>query len=57
MYVLTETTLKIKVNTAYSGNAHSNDALYTARSKFLIRIQIYDVWNNRTPTAKGRILQ
>jgi hypothetical protein len=39
MYVLTETTLKIKVNTAYSGNAHANDALYTARAKFLKRIK------------------
>ena len=57
MYVLTETTHKIKLNTAYSGNAHANDALYTARSKFLIRIQIYDLWSNRTSTAKGRILQ
>jgi len=57
MYVLTETTLKIRVNTVYSGNAHANDALRTARSKFLKRIQLCDVWSNRTPIAKGRILQ
>ena len=57
MYAVTETTLKIKVNTAYSGNAHANEALYTACSKFLKRIQIYGVWSNRMPTAKGRVLQ
>jgi hypothetical protein len=57
MYVLTETTLKIKVNTVNGGNAHANDAVWTARSKFLKRIQICDVWSNRTPIDKGRILQ
>jgi hypothetical protein len=52
MYVLTEKTLNIKVNTAYSSDAHANDALCTARSKFLKRIQIYGVWSNRMPMSK-----
>ena len=53
MYVLTETTLKIEVDTAYSGNAHANGALYTARSEFLKRIQRTHFTTNQTRIYVG----